>query len=249
MFKIAVVSGKGGVGKTTIALAIARALAEEYKVGLLDVDITGSNSHLQLKILKNFTIKKETIHPAIAEIDGKKIEYLSIALVSESYVYWSGDVIKDFVNQIIRSTAWNCEYLIFDAPPGVHEDSIRAIELSDVVIFVTIPAKFAALDLERTINLTAELEKPAAGVYVNFADAVCPHCGKALQLFKHNINLNLPVIQYIPFTYDNKVEVSLDALMHFINNPIKLKKVTVADEVKRNLLKIILKGLAKLGGG
>jgi len=242
--KVAVVSGKGGVGKTTITLAMAETLARRYKVGIFDADVTGANTHLQLKIIKDFEIIGETIYPAIAELNGHKIEYMSIALVSDSYVLWKGDSVGDFVSQIMEKTKWSCDYVIIDAPPGTHADMLKAVECSDVVVLVTIPAKFAELDAVRTIELVREIGKPIAGMFINFTHVVCPHCGKEIKLFDYGIDLPIPVIDKIRF---GSVSIDLDKLVYHLNNPVMLKprgeKLSV--KAKRELVKLILKGFAR----
>jgi len=239
MKKIAVVSGKGGVGKTTISLAMSKALAEKYKVGLFDADITGANTHLNLNILRDFDIKGDKILPAIAELDGKKIEYMSIALLSDTYVKWKGDSVGDFIQQVMEKTDWNCEYLIIDAPPGTHSDTIKAIEISDVVVFVTIPTQFAYSDFEKALKLVKDMKKPVAGVFLNFSSVKCPICGNTFKLFSNSFSYNIPVIQEIPF---GDVKIDLDKLLKHLNTPIVLMS---KHSLKRELVKLFLRGIAR----
>jgi len=243
--KIAVVSGKGGVGKTTLSLRIAEALASKYSVALFDADITGSNTHLMLSIEKDIRVVGDKLIPAIARINGRKVEYVSISLVSDNYIRWEGNVVDDFISQVMNSTEWSAEHIIIDCPPGTHEDTIRSIELADVVVFVTIPAKFAKLDLERTIDLVRDIGKPVAGVFVNFSKVVCPICGHEFRIFDSEVKYDVPVIQEIPV---GNTTIDLDRFEKHLNNPVKLQKRSIKRKVKRSAVKMFLRAMAKRGG-
>ena len=249
---ISILSGKGGVGKTSVALAITRALARKFegRVGLLDADVTGSNTHLQLKIVKDIDFRGNRIIPSIAEINGARFQYISIALISESYVKWKGETLADFIEEVFKNTEWNCDFLVIDSPPGLHDENIEILKRTDVVIFVTIPAKFAELDLKRTVDLVRDMEKPVAGVYLNFAYLRCPICGNFMQPFNHPPALNIPVIQEIPF---GEISIDVERLLERVNNPVKLPKPKLS-VIKRKALYLVLRGLGKLeklgiGGG
>jgi len=246
---VSVLAGKGGVGKTTISVAIAKALAEKYKVGLFDADTTGANAHKFFKIKETYDIKKDggeiVIKPAIAEIDGREIEFMSIALVSESYIGWKPGEHGDFVKQLLEKTKWNVDYLIIDSPPGSHDEIIEALKHTDVAVLVTLPSELSHLDAKRTVELLTVMEVPIAGQIVNFSYAICPKCGERIELFKGKKGLEgIPVIQEIPFM-DRLPDINIGRLIEAINNPIRLKQEKKS--VKRTLLKLFLKGFGRVG--
>lgn len=247
MLKVAVVSGKGGVGKTTVSLAMAKALTEKGKVGLFDADITGANTHLSMYIVEDVRVTGNKLIPAKALIHGQHpIDYVSIALVSDAYIKWSGNTVEDFITQLMEHTEWNVDYLIIDCPPGSHEDTVKSIELSDVVVFVTIPTAYAYKDLERSIDLVKDIGKPVAGVYVNFSKAICPECGAEFKIFDVELDYEIPVIEHIPFTETDRLLINSDLLLERLQNPVVLKKKSLVQSAKRNMVKAFLRGLSRL---
>lgn len=255
MYKIAVMSGKGGVGKTTIALAIAKALAKKgFKVAIVDCDITGANTHLSLKIKSDFSVKKDTLYPAIVELDGCEIEYISIALISEAYVNWKGEKLEDFIKSVVEKGAWTCDYMVLDTPPGTHEDAKAAMQIADVAILVTMPTKYSELDTRKTLNMLADMKKPIAGVYVNFDSVICPECKKEFKIFNYNVDLRVRIIERVPVVFgvfsipDLDTEKLLDAIKNPVTVKSKFEKPVGVEVMKRFLIllgKIERKGRVK----
>ncbi len=229
MKRVAFMGGKGGVGKTTVAVSAAKALSGAgYGVSLADFDVTGANAHLFLDILQDYEVAGERIIPARAKIDGRPVRFLSLALVSDSFVGFKDEIPGKFVEQVTLQTDWgDSDYLVIDAPPGTHGDARKIAELADVVVLVAIGGKLGALDLRRTVEMLRGHRKPIAGAYVNFSKYTC-ECGRSVPLFGEP-ELEVPVIEEIPFLGRSPKEgrpplPELDAgrLVHHLSNPVVL---------------------------
>jgi len=238
--RISVLSGKGGVGKTTVTIALAQSLAKRYKVGLFDADLSASNLHLLLDIKEDYDVMRDRIEPALATIEGKEMEFMSLSLVSESYCDWSGEKHGEFVSQVLEGTDFCSDYVIEDLPPGWHEDTAKAVELTDVSILVVLPGKLGRLDLDRTIELLREKRTPIAGAFINFSKHVCPNCGKESKLFGDEPNLEIPIIQRIPYLQNLLPEIDLDRLLTHLENPVTLEP-RKGSPLKRKLTEMFLR--------
>jgi len=237
--KIAVLSGKGGVGKTTISASIGYALAKESDVGLFDSDVSGSNLHLLLSVERDFDVPGEKIEPAIARMDGRKMEFMSLSLISEEYCDWEGAKHGEFVTQVLDTTDYAADYVVEDLAPGWHEDVAMAVENSDVAVLVSLPGKLGFLDLKRTVDHLRDKEVPIAGAYINFSKYVCPDCGREESLFGEEPELEVPIIERIPYS-NSLPEIDLDKLLTRLENPVKLEP-REGSKFKRKALEWLLR--------
>lgn len=259
MNTVAFLSGKGGTGKTSLTVAVAKALAlEGHRVGLLDADSTGANAHRLLPVEEPYstfdvTGEPPTIKPAVAKFkDAEPILFVGMALVSESYVNWSGESHGEFVKQMMERTDWgDLDYLLIDCPPGTHSDAREAIQWSDVVVLVTTPSELARLDAQRTLDLVTKMEKPVAGIYVNFDVVVCPNCRHRFHLFRGGAgevlwagHRSLQIIERVPWIHLGLPEMSTKRFIRCVENPVTLKP-RQRSRLKRGMMEFFFRGLGR----
>lgn len=187
--KLTVMSGKGGVGKTTVAVNIARALAGSgKKVGIMDVDIHGPNVPKMLGLDgARLTGDDGGMIPAEAE---KNLVVMSMAFVlsdADSPVIWRGPLKSQVIDQFLGDVQWgNLDYLVVDLPPGTGDESLSIAQKipGAEAIIVTTPQDVALLDSRKAINFAKQLGMPILGVVENMSGFKCPHCGEHIDLFK-----------------------------------------------------------------
>jgi ATP-binding protein involved in chromosome partitioning len=183
---IAVASGKGGVGKTTVAVNVAVALAQAgASVGLLDADITGPNIPLMLGVEGQPTA---TPDGKIAPLERHGVKVISIQFfVAEGQpIVWRGPLVGGAIQQFLRDVDWGeLDYLIIDEPPGTSDAQLtlaQAIPISGTLL-VTTPQDVALLDVEKALAMLKRMSVPVIGVVENMSAFVCPHCGEPTEIF------------------------------------------------------------------
>ena len=186
--KIAILSGKGGVGKTTVAVNLAYALATKgYETGLLDADIHGPNVPKMLGI-EHETIygDKEGMEPIKASPHLKVIS-LAFMLNEDAPVIWRGPLKMTAIKQFIGDVKWGkLDFLVVDLPPGTGDEALSIAQLlkESNAIIVTTPQDVALLDSRRAVNFALRLNMNVLGIIENMSGFRCPHCGKEINLFK-----------------------------------------------------------------
>jgi len=187
--KIVIGSGKGGVGKSTVAVNLASALqARGFKVGILDADITGPDIPKLLGIEDaRLTVGPEGLEPA----DARGLKVTSMALLLESRnsaVVWRGPMKMAALKQFISDVNWgDLDFLLVDLPPGTSDEPISAVQLIsglDGAIIVTTPQDVALLDSRKAVNMFLMMNVPVLGIVENMSGFVCPHCGERIDVFK-----------------------------------------------------------------
>ncbi|MGA2286721.1 MAG: Mrp/NBP35 family ATP-binding protein [Dehalococcoidia bacterium] len=185
---IAVASNKGGVGKTTVAVNLAVALAKAgARVGLLDADVTGPNVPLMMGLPSGFLA--ESGQPLVP-IDryGVKVCSLGFILPKASAVIWRGPLIDKALRELLHELDWGeLDYLLVDLPPGTSDASLgvaQAVPLAGVII-VTTPQEVSLEDASKAVTMFSRVDAPILGVIENMSYFVCSHCGSRTDIFGH----------------------------------------------------------------
>ncbi len=182
---IAVSSGKGGVGKSTIAANLATALAAAGStVGLMDADVYGPNIPRMFGVTERPVVSGDKIVPL--EAHGLKLISLGLLIERDQPAIWRGPIITKVIQQFLRDVLWGVlDYLIVDMPPGTGDAQLslaQAIQLTGAVI-VTTPQEVAIGDALRSAKMFDRVGVPVLGIVENMSYFACPHCGERTEIF------------------------------------------------------------------
>src|SRR5258705_13042479 len=183
---IAVGSGKGGVGKTTVAVHLALALAKlGNKVGLLDADVYGPNVPIMLGSTQE---PMATAQQRIIPVNAQGVKMISMGLLNpgDKPVIWRGPMLHSVITQFLRSVEWGeLDYLVIDLPPGTGDGQLTLIQTVAVTgaVVVTTPSLVAVADVRKAIEMFRQVNVEVLGVVENMSTFLCPHCGKAVDIF------------------------------------------------------------------
>ena len=203
-------SGKGGVGKSTVASNIAMSLAlQGYKTGLLDVDIHGPSIPTIFGVEKERIVGSETSLNPITFGDNLKI--ISIGFLiddSEGAIIWRGPAKAGVIQQFIKDVEWGeLDYLIVDCPPGTGDEPLSAVQIlgeGTKAVIVTTPQKLAITDVKKSVNFCKKVNVPIIGIIENMSGFFCPECNKTIEIFKSGggekmaNEMNVPFLGKIP---------------------------------------------------
>ena len=184
---IGVMSGKGGVGKSTISVLIAKELKRRgFKVGIMDADITGPSIPRLLGI-KDARVEQSELGIIPAQADGISVMSLNLLLSDERQpVIWRGPIIAGTVKQFWEEVFWGeLDYLIIDLPPGTGDVALtvmQSIPISGMVI-VSVPQDMVSMIVAKAVNMIRTMKIPLIGVVENMSYLTCPDCGKKIELF------------------------------------------------------------------
>jgi ATP-binding protein involved in chromosome partitioning len=214
---IAVASGKGGVGKSTVAANLALGLAASgWRVGLLDADIYGPSVPRLFGIKEKPTVEGKLLHPI--KKDGLRIMSIGFLVDEESAMIWRGPMVMSAITQMLREVAWGeLDCLVVDMPPGTGDAQLtmaQAVPLAGAVI-VSTPQDLALIDARRGIAMFRKVSVPVLGIVENMSYFLCPHCGTRTDIFAHGgarseaERLGVPFLGEVPL--DSVIRETSDA--------------------------------------
>src|SRR5689334_17954920 len=182
---IAVSSGKGGVGKTTVATNLAVALAAQgARVGLMDADIYGPNVPRMMGVDEQPAVIHEKMVPLNAH--GVKVISLGFLIDKDQPAIWRGPIIMKIIGQFLRDVAWgDLDYFVVDMPPGTGDAQLSLVQATQVngALIVTTPQEVSVGDALRGVKMFQRVSVPVLGIIENMSWFECPHCGKPTALF------------------------------------------------------------------
>jgi ATP-binding protein involved in chromosome partitioning len=187
--KIVVLSGKGGVGKTTIATNLAVSFAQKGKTsGILDVDIYGPNVPKLLGLEGQHPIAEgDFISPILGPLDVKVMSMAFLLRKGDDPVAWRGPLVAKAISQFLSNVRWGeLDILVVDLPPGTGDEILsilQSIPNIDGVVIVSTPQEVAVLDARRAIQLVEKMGVPILGIVENMSEFICPKCGESYKIF------------------------------------------------------------------
>jgi Mrp family chromosome partitioning ATPase len=258
--KILVMSGKGGVGKSTVSTNLALGLAQRgYKVGLMDVDLHGPDICRMLNLTGQLqgVEKKDGLVPPMQFGDNLKVISLEYMMENrDDPIIWRGPLKIQAIRQFIADIAWGeLDYLVIDSPPGTGDEPLTvASTIKDALaLVVTTPQEVALADVRKSLNFCKHVKMEVLGLVENMSGLVCPHCHKLVEIFKTGggartaTEFSIPFLGSIPL--DPQVVIGGDAgqpyLVSQLESPAVKAFTALLDQVEKGLAgRISLKTVA-----
>ncbi len=246
--KFMVLSGKGGVGKSTVAVNLAFSISSKgKKLGLMDIDIHGPSIPKMLNLEKSAVmVENNTIIPVQFSPNLKVMSIGFFLRHTDDAVIWRGPLKISLIKQFLGDVDWGkLDYLIIDSPPGTGDEPLTIGQIiNDLtgVIIVTTPQDLALLDVRKSITFCRQVGIPVTGVIENMSGLICPHCGKKIDVFKSEggkamaDDMGVPFLGSIPI--DNHIVETGDQGIPFAFKYFKSDAGTAMEKISEKIIKI-----------
>ena len=207
-YVIAVGSGKGGVGKSTVAINLAAELSKKYKVGVLDLDIYGPSLPM---VIGTNEQPKITAEQKLIPVEKYGMKFMSFGFINSdnAATIWRGPMVAKLTTQFFDDVIWGeLDYLILDLPPGTGDIQLTLVQRLALTgaIIVTTPQDLALLDVKKGADMFKKVNTPVLGVVENMSHFLCPHCNKETEIFpgsggaSESERLDVPLLAQIYIT-------------------------------------------------
>jgi len=249
--KVLVLSGKGGVGKSTVAVNLAASLAaRDLQVGLMDADVHGP-SVPGLLGLEAVPPTGQGGHISPVRWSGN-LKVMSIGFFlpgADDAVIWRGPLKMGLIKQFLKDVEWGrLDYLVIDSPPGTGDEPLSVAQLvpdADGAVIVTTPQTVAVSDVRRCITFCRQVKLPVIGVVENMCGFVCPKCHQVADIFKRGggekmaADMGVPFLGRVPITTAvvESGEAGRPCVSHYASDPAALAFDLIADSVRRSVEK------------
>ena len=247
--KILVMSGKGGVGKSTVATNLALGLAKRgYQVGLIDVDLHGPDICRMLDLKEKLYTEKEEkpkLLPPMTYNDNLKVISLEYLMEDrDEAIIWRGPLKIKAIRQFIGDIDWGeLDYLVIDAPPGTGDEPLSVAQtIKDVnALIVTTPQEIALADVRKSISFCRHVKIRILGIVENMSGFICPHCSEPVDIFgsgggmRTALEYSLRFLGKVPM--DSRVVMGGDAGKPYLSSGAGTVATKAFDEVLENIIK------------
>ncbi|MEM3586763.1 MAG: Mrp/NBP35 family ATP-binding protein [Candidatus Jordarchaeaceae archaeon] len=249
--KIMIMSGKGGVGKSTVTANLATSMAKKgYKVGILDSDIHGPSIPKILGIQGKRPETTKTGLQPVTTSQGVKVISMDLLLPNrETPLIWRGPLKLKAIRQILSDIEWGeLDYLLIDLPPGTGDEPLNIIQLMpemDGAIIITAPSDLSQYVVRKAVQMARRMNVPIIGIIENMSGFICPKCGEKYEILgsgggeKLSQETNLPLLGQIPI--DPQITENSDQGIPFVTNVSESQTVKIFNEIVQRIQETIEK--------
>ena len=240
-YVIAIASGKGGVGKSTVAINLAAELSKKYKVGVLDLDIYGPSLPM---VIGSNEQPKITVEQKLIPIEKFGMKFMSFGFINSdnAATIWRGPMVAKLTTQFFDDVIWGeLDYLILDLPPGTGDIQLTLVQRLALTgaIIVTTPQDLALIDVKKGADMFKKVNTPVLGVVENMSHYLCPHCNKESEIFpgsggaSESKRLEVPLLAQIYMTPE--IALSTDSgepyVFKYTDSPITKMFTSMAEKI------------------